>query len=65
MEKLMTVGDVADLFGCSSRTINKLKDSGELSHIRLGKLIRFRPTDVDAFLHRQSDQQNPNDREDV
>lgn len=55
-EKLWTVQDVADFLGLHPKTVYRWAGSGEgPPGIRLGKYVRFKPADVEAWLeaHRQ------------
>ncbi len=46
------VDAVAELFGCSSRHIRRLADSGAMPRpIHIGRLVRWRKADVDAWLN--------------
>ena len=47
---LLTRDRVAELLGCSQRTVARLVERGELSTVRIGRLVRFRPVDVDALI---------------
>lgn len=49
-EKLMTANEVADYLQCSLSTVRRMVMRGKIPHFRLGKLIRFRRSDVDAWL---------------
>ena len=51
-EKLMTAREVADYLQCSLSTVRRMVGRGGIPHFRLGKLVRFRRTDVDAWLRR-------------
>ena len=39
----------AEYFGVSTSTMRRLVTSGAISHLRVGKAIRFRPEDIDEF----------------
>jgi len=48
---LLDVRRVAEICGCSARHIYRLSDSGKMpSPIRLGSLVRWRRTVIDAWL---------------
>ena len=49
-DKLMTAREVADYLQCSLSTVRRLVVRGQVPHFRLGKLVRFRRGDVDAWL---------------
>ncbi|HBQ33110.1 helix-turn-helix domain-containing protein [Brucella oryzae] len=41
--------DVAKLWGCSSRQIRNMINSGQLEAFRVGKLLRISPSAVEAY----------------
>ncbi len=45
-EQLLTRQEVADFVGVSTKTISRWQKKGWLPVIRIGKLIRYKPTDV-------------------
>ncbi len=47
---LLTVGDVSQIVKVSERTIWKWVKSGDLPSVRLGRLVRVRPQDLDVFV---------------
>lgn len=49
-ERLYTLDDVADLFRCSRRTIERLVEHGRLRPLRLGRATRITQRELDAFL---------------
>jgi len=48
--RLLTIGEVSQSLQISSRTIWKYAKSGDLPTVRIGKLVRVRPQDLDAFI---------------
>lgn len=48
----LTKKEVADQLQVSERTIDYLRAQGELICVRIGRLIRFLPEDVDSYLYR-------------
>jgi excisionase family DNA binding protein len=48
-ETLWTISDVARYFGCTVRHVHNLQASG-LPYFHLGRLVRFDPTEVRAYL---------------
>ena len=46
----MTVSDVARVLAVSKRTVFSLYKSGQLPHMRVGKLVRFNEADVVAYM---------------
>ena len=49
-EGLMTVSDVSRYLRCSVSTVRRLVSRCEIPHFRLGKLVRFRRSELDAWL---------------
>ncbi len=45
--------EAAKMLGVSSRTVIKLAERGELPGFRVGKLWKFRPSDIRDFIERQ------------
>jgi excisionase family DNA binding protein len=57
-EALLTVRDVARLLNVSERTVFRLLDRGEITGVQLGgggkgRVWRFAPSEVDAYVERQ------------
>jgi excisionase family DNA binding protein len=54
-ERLMTVAEVAEYVSCSVSTVRRLAARGAIPHYRLGKMVRFRRSDVEGWLalHRE------------
>jgi excisionase family DNA binding protein len=50
MQSLLTAGDVARLASVPRRRVYQCARSGALPSIRIGRLRRFRPADVDLWL---------------
>lgn len=50
--KLLTVKEVAKVLRCSPRSVAAWTASGELASVKLGRLRRYRPEDVEAFIRR-------------
>jgi excisionase family DNA binding protein len=46
MEALVDTRSAAALLGVSTRTVYVWVERGELPHIRVGRLVRFRPADL-------------------
>ena len=51
----LTTAEVAELLGCSARTVQRLRKAGRLRSVAVGRLRRFRPVDVAAYLAGQGD----------
>jgi excisionase family DNA binding protein len=47
---VLTVAEVAEALRVSTMTVYRLVSTGELSGLRVGKNIRIRATDLDAYL---------------
>lgn len=47
---LLDVDQAAERLGVSARFIRQLADERRLTHFKLGKLVRFDPDDLDAWL---------------
>lgn len=47
---LLSVKDVSKIIGISEPSVRKHAIRGELRFVRLGKLLRFRPEDVNTFI---------------
>jgi excisionase family DNA binding protein len=50
--RLLTREQVAQELGVSPRTVARLVQRGELAYAPIGRLARFRPSDVAAFVER-------------
>lgn len=51
--QLLTIADLADRLQLAEVTIRKKLARGEIPHVRIGRAIRFRPEDIDAWLDDQ------------
>ena len=49
-ERLMTAREVASYLRCSVTTVRRLVLRGKAPHYRLGRMIRFRRSEIDAWL---------------
>lgn len=56
-ESLITVQQVADYLCCSVSSVRRFIMRQEIPHYRLGKLVRFRRSEIDSWLalHREGD----------
>lgn len=50
MEQLLTENELAEMFKISTRSLRKARQNGSLPHVRLGRLVRYRVEDVQAFV---------------
>lgn len=51
---LWTVDDAAEYLNFSRKHIYRLVESGKLPHLKIGRRIRFRFQEIEAFLDRSS-----------
>ena len=51
---LLTKDQVAELLQVSRRTVERMEETGELEPVRIGRMVRYRPEDIDAFIGRKS-----------
>ena len=49
-EQMMTAGEVAAYLRCSISTVRRYASRGEIPHYRLGKLVRFRRSEIENWL---------------
>ena len=49
----MTKADAAEFLGIRMATVNKWVMSRKLPHVKLGKLVRFRQSDLSQFAENQ------------
>ena len=49
-QALLTVDDVAEQCGVSQRTVRRWIASGNLTIVRLGRIVRIRPRDLELFI---------------
>ena len=56
---LMVATDVAQYLNCSISTVRRLVMNSRIPHFRLGKLVRFRRSDIDAWLTYQREGELP------
>jgi excisionase family DNA binding protein len=54
--RLMTPDDVAELLGIPRLTVMRLARAGKIPSIKIGKVYRFRPTTIEAWLTEQEGQ---------
>ena len=47
---LLTFGEVAEWPGCTEPMMRKLKTSGQIASVKVGRLVRFEPRDVDEYI---------------
>lgn len=49
-EALMTVAEVSEYLRCSVSMVRRLARGSQIPYFRVGRLVRFRRSDVDAWL---------------
>ena len=49
-ERLMTIQEVAEYLQCSVSTLRRWVRRGKVPHYRMGKMVRFRRSELDAWL---------------
>ena len=50
-EMLYTTNEVADMLRVTPLTIRRLASKGKLKACKVGRVLRFRPSDIDVFLN--------------
>ena len=50
LDRLRTIAELADEWGVHRNTIHRLVRRGDLHAVRVGRRLRFRTDDVDAYL---------------
>ena len=53
IENLLTVKDLQDRLNVSRSMAWKLVYSGEIPHVKIGRCVRLRVADIEAFLNMQ------------
>jgi excisionase family DNA binding protein len=51
---LLTYADVAERFATTERHVRQLQERKQLPSVRVGRLVRFRAEDVDAYVESQA-----------
>lgn len=54
-DRLMTTDEVAAYLSCSISTVRRLVSRGQIPHYRLGRMLRFRRGELDAWLAQHRD----------
>ena len=47
---LLTVDETAAFLKCSPKNVRRLIDNNDLSHVRIGRLVRIHPDDLDRLI---------------
>lgn len=50
MNRLLTMVEAAERLDVSKRTVQKLVTAGDLPAVRISRIVRIRPEDLDAFV---------------
>ena len=50
MDRLLDVSEVAELLGLSRKHVYGLVESGRIPHLKLGRLVRFHPDSIEAWI---------------
>ena len=53
-DPLIPIAKVAERLGTSERHVREIVRRGDLSVVRVGRLLRFQPAAVDAFIANQT-----------
>jgi excisionase family DNA binding protein len=53
-EVLLTTKEVAAHLNCTERTVQNLRDRGELAFVKVGRLIRYTKSQIDDYLKQQT-----------
>ncbi len=51
-DKLLDMNEVSTLLGIKKSTLYQLVMRKAITHVKLGKLTRFRPEDIQAFINK-------------
>ena len=52
-ERLLTPGEVAEILQCSKATAYGLLQRGEITTIRIGRLVRVKRADLDIYIQKE------------
>lgn len=52
-EKLLDIDQVAEYLGVSRRTVVRIVNRGELPAFRVGRALRFKLADLEAYMEQQ------------
>ena len=56
MKEFLTINELSEYLSIKTSTLYSMVESGEITHYRVGRLIRFKKQDVDAWMenHREN-----------
>lgn len=57
--RLLTEGEVAELFSVTRRTVRRWANTGELTPIRIGGVTRYRQDEILSVIHPINDEGRP------
>jgi excisionase family DNA binding protein len=49
-QNMLTSDEVAEWLGCSKSMVSKLKATRQIPSVKIGRLVRFRPADIDDYV---------------
>ncbi len=55
MERLLDTAEIAEQLGMSISTIRKWVHFGFIPHVKLGRAVRFREKDVEAWIEKRTE----------
>lgn len=53
MKNLLSANDVCELLNCAKSSVYSFHQSGRLKGIKIGKLVRFNPDEVEEFINKE------------
>ena len=54
MKPLVKTKPAAEYLSISTRKLWELTNCGEIPHVRIGRSVRYRPEDLDAYIQRHT-----------
>ena len=60
MEKLLDISEVSDIIGVQINTLYSWIHQKRIPYIKIGRLVKFKPSDIDAWLKEKSIHANKN-----
>jgi excisionase family DNA binding protein len=48
--RLLDCSQVADILGCSLRTVRRITELRTIPFVKVGRLVRFRPQDIERYI---------------
>ena len=52
MKEFLTINELSEYLSIKTSTLYSMVESGEISHYRVGRLIRFKKEDVDVWMEK-------------